>query len=70
MLKSTIEKKVARITVSLKPMEHDALARLAEKRDVSLSWVVRKAVEEYLAINLEQDQLNLDLFETDDRSLT
>jgi len=64
MFKSNEEKKIARITVSLKPVEHEALAKLAEQRDVSLSWIVRKAVEQYIAINLEQDQLKLDLMET------
>lgn len=61
MQKTSEERKVARITVSLKPGEHLALSKLAEARDVSLSWVVRKAVEQYIEFNLEQDQIQLDL---------
>ena len=61
MRKPSDERKVARITVSLKPGEHNALSKLAEARDVSLSWVVRKAVEQYIELNLERDQIQLDL---------
>lgn len=61
MRKPSDERKVARITVSLRPGEHHALSKLAEARDVSLSWVVRKAVEQYIELNLERDQIQLDL---------
>ena len=37
-----------RITVSLPDKEHAALAALARKNDVSLSWLTRKAVMEFL----------------------
>lgn len=37
-----------RITVSLPDKEHAALAALARKYDVSLSWLTRKAVIEFL----------------------
>lgn len=37
-----------RITVSLPDKEHAALAALARKNDVSLSWLTRKAVIEFL----------------------
>jgi predicted transcriptional regulator len=37
-----------RITVSLPDKEHAALAALARRNDVSLSWLTRKAVMEFL----------------------
>ena len=51
-----------RITVSLPDNEHTALAALAERHDVSLSWLTRKAVVEFLARYERADaQLPLDL---------
>ena len=38
-----------RITVGLPDEEHAALTALAERHDVSLSWLTRKAVTEFLA---------------------
>lgn len=38
-----------RITVSLPDKEHAALAELARRYDVSLSWLTRKAVTEFLS---------------------
>jgi len=37
-----------RITVSLPAKEHAALTALAEKHDVSLSWLTRKAIINFL----------------------
>lgn len=37
-----------RLTVSLTGSDYDALSVLAEKDDVSVSWVVRRAIDEYL----------------------
>ena len=37
-----------RLTVSLTGSDYDALSALAEKDEVSLSWVVRRAIDEYL----------------------
>ena len=37
-----------RLTVSLTANDYDALSALAEKDDVSVSWVVRRAIYEYL----------------------
>ena len=37
-----------RLTVSLTVSDYDALNALAQKDEVSLSWVVRRAVERYL----------------------
>ena len=37
-----------RLTVSLTEDDHEALTALADEREVSTSWVVRRAIEEYL----------------------
>ena len=37
-----------RLTVSLTGSDYDALSALAERDDVSVSWVVRRAIDEYL----------------------
>ena len=37
-----------RLTVSLTASDYDALNTLAQTDEVSVSWVVRRAVEEYL----------------------
>lgn len=37
-----------RLTVSLTEKDYDALNALADKDDVSASWLIRRAVDEYL----------------------
>lgn len=37
-----------RVTVSVTPGDYDTLNAIAEKDDVSVSWVVRRAIQEYL----------------------
>ena len=37
-----------RLTVSLTNDDYDTLNAIAEKTEVSLSWVVRRAIDEYL----------------------
>ena len=37
-----------RLTVSLTGDDYDALTALADKDEVSISWVVRRAIQEYL----------------------
>lgn len=52
-----------RITVSLSPRDHTELAALAERCDVSLSWVARQAISEFLERHAKgelQLPLNLD----------
>lgn len=43
-----IKKFGPRLTVSLTGRDYDALSALADKDDVSVSWVVRRAIDEYL----------------------
>jgi|GEM_PF-1479629 len=49
MQKSAPTTNRTRIKVSLRDEEHAALATLAERHDVSLSWLTRQAVAEFLA---------------------
>ncbi|MCA0208633.1 MAG: ribbon-helix-helix domain-containing protein [Proteobacteria bacterium] len=37
-----------RVTVSVTPGDYETLNALAERGDVSVSWVVRRAINEYL----------------------
>lgn len=37
-----------RLTVSLTGDDYEALSLLADKDDVSLSWLIRRAIEKYL----------------------
>lgn len=37
-----------RLSVSLEVADHEALSRVAARQEVSLAWVVRRAVKEYL----------------------
>ncbi|WP_429139066.1 ribbon-helix-helix protein, CopG family [Aminobacter sp. BE110] len=37
-----------RVTVSVTPGDYDVLNKLAERDDVSVSWVIRRAIQEYL----------------------
>jgi predicted transcriptional regulator len=47
--------KIARLSVSLNKPHHDALKRLADENDVSIAWIVRKAIERLLDSNPQQD---------------
>jgi predicted transcriptional regulator len=41
-------RKSTRLTVSLEEQDYDALNGIALDRDVSLSWVVRQAVKQFI----------------------
>lgn len=47
--------KSSRVTVSFTDSDHDLLTQIAEDRDVSLSWVIRQAVSEYLDRNRHEE---------------
>ena len=53
-------KKGQRITVSLQDSDHAALSALADKYDVSLSWLTRKAITDFLERH-ETEELQLPL---------
>ncbi|MGO6746392.1 ribbon-helix-helix domain-containing protein [Rhizobium ruizarguesonis] len=40
--------KSTRLTVSLKEQDYDALTQIAVARDVSLSWVIRQAIRQFI----------------------
>ena len=42
------QKKETRITVSLEAEDHRDLEQIARKSDVSISWVIRRAIGEFL----------------------
>jgi Ribbon-helix-helix protein, copG family len=50
-----------RLTVSLTGGDYDALHLLAEKDEVSVSWVVRRAIESYLAARRDEIEPSLPL---------
>ena len=53
---------MARVTISLTPSEHAELRALATRARVSLSWMVRQAITEFLQRQKrEVGQLPLDL---------
>ena len=48
-----------RLTVSLTASDYDALNALAQKDEVSVSWVVRRAVEKYLRNHRQESEPTL-----------
>lgn len=53
-------KKGQRITVSLSESDYAALSALAESNDVSLSWIARKAITDFLE-RYKSEELQLPL---------
>lgn len=45
-------KKSPRITISLPPESYEQVIRIARRKKVSASWVVRDAVEQYLTADI------------------
>jgi predicted DNA-binding ribbon-helix-helix protein len=43
--------KTARLSISLNQADYDSLQRVAEDNDVSVAWIVRKAIERFLHSN-------------------
>ena len=56
-------KKTARLTVSLDDADYAALNALASKSDVSLSWVIRQAIQRFVREHGTQSELPLTLTE-------
>lgn len=50
-----IPEKPARLSVSLNREDYDALNRVANANDVSLAWLVRKAVEKFVNSDLQRE---------------
>jgi predicted transcriptional regulator len=47
--------KPARLSISLSRADYDALHRVADENDVSLAWLVRKAVEKFVNSDLQRE---------------
>ena len=47
------KEKSARLSVSLSQVDYDSLYRIANDNDVSLAWLVRKAVEKFVNSDLQ-----------------
>lgn len=47
---------VVRLSVSLDPADHAAISELAAEYDLSVAWMVRKAVSEFVARNADEDE--------------
>jgi predicted DNA-binding ribbon-helix-helix protein len=56
-----VAEKSARLSISLTKSDYDALHELAERNDVSIAWLVRKAIEHLL-----EPSPQLDLFRSDE----
>ena len=46
------DKRATRITVTMPPENYEILVRMARTKKVSTSWVVRDAVDKYLAADI------------------
>jgi predicted DNA-binding ribbon-helix-helix protein len=53
-MKASTEK-TARLSISLSRVDYDALNRVASENDVSLAWLVRKAVEKFVNSDLQRE---------------
>ncbi|RVE80788.1 CopG family ribbon-helix-helix protein [Sinorhizobium meliloti] len=47
--------KSTRLTVSLEEQDYDALMQIAVARDVSLSWVIRQAIRQFIERDRESE---------------
>ena len=50
------KKPAVRLTISLNPADHAELSRLASQHDLSVAWMVRKAVSEFVTRNANQQE--------------
>lgn len=50
-----------RLSVSMDATVHAKLLRLADRQDVSLAWMIRKALAEFIERQEEEDQAELPL---------
>ncbi|MGZ8212899.1 MAG: ribbon-helix-helix protein, CopG family [Methylosarcina sp.] len=55
-----LAEKTARLSVSLKNSDYEALQLIAEKNDVSIAWLVRKAIERFIESNPQADLFKSD----------
>ena len=55
------KRKSTRLTVSLDEADHAALSAMASKSDVSLSWVIRQAIQRFVREHGSEPELPLTL---------
>ena len=55
------KKTPVRLSVGLDPVSHATLTRLANRHDVSLAWMIRKAIADFIERQKEEDQAELPL---------
>lgn len=63
------KKDTTRFSVSLDVSSHARLSRLAELHDVSVSWLVRRAISEFIERQEQGDQAELPLIGTEGERL-
>ena len=51
-----------RLSFGLDPASHAKLSRLANRHDVSLAWMIRKAIADFIEQQDEDDQAELPLW--------
>lgn len=59
-------KKTTRLTVSLEDTDYAALSAIASRSDVSLSWVIRQAIQRFVRQHDAQSELPLTLAKQSD----
>lgn len=50
-----------RLSVGLDPASYAKLSRLADRHEVSLAWMIRKAITDFIERQQENDQMELPL---------
>lgn len=55
------KKPTVRLSISLDPGDHAELAQLADQYDLTVAWMVRKAVREFIERHRESSQVELPL---------
>ncbi len=58
-------RKTARLTVTLDDQAHTALATLARRQDVSVAWMIRRAVREFIERQATPAQPDLPLIRSE-----
>ena len=52
-------KPMKRVTLTVDPDDYDAINDLAKRSDVSASWLIRRAMREFLESHNEQDRIEI-----------
>lgn len=52
-------KPMKRVTLTVDPDDYDAINDMAKRSDVSASWLIRRAMREFLNSHNEQDRIEI-----------